>query len=150
MTHSLKLARHVPLTPELAFALWTDASQLETWWGPKDENGAPFTAEIIDWTAKPGSPWRIRLTAPDGTRFEQGGEMIEVSPPRLLRFSFHWIENGQKGPTTQISVQFDPDGDGTRVSFEQAGFADAATRDSHETGWQECLDRLAVHAGAAS
>ena len=75
--------------------------------------------------------------------------MIEVVPPRLLRFSFYWIENGQPGPKTEISVRFVPDGEGTLMTFTQKGFADEATRDGHVQGWDECLDRLAETANAS-
>ena len=67
---------------------------------------------------------------------------MEVERPRLIRFSFAWLENGQRGPETEIKVVFNPEGSGTRLVFEQIGFADATTRDGHIQGWQECLDRF--------
>ena len=82
------------------------------------------------------------MVAPDGATFLQGGEMIEVSDPHTLRFSFHWIEGGKRGPRTEISIRFAAEGAGTRMTFRQSGFADDAIRDGHSQGWQECLDRF--------
>lgn len=146
-TVSLRIERRLTLPPDRCFALWADPGELGRWWGPSDGAGAPFTADILAWTAAPGASWRIRMTAPDGAVFWQGGEMIEVVPPRLLRFSFHWIEEGRRGPAAEITVRFEPDGSGTRLVFIQAGFADIAVRDGHEQGWGECLDRFAAAAG---
>lgn len=89
-----------------------------------------------------GDAWAISMTAPDGTKFSQGGTILEVERPRLIRFSFAWLENNQRGPETEIKVTFNPDGNGTRLVFEQIGFSDAAARDGHIQGWQECLDRF--------
>lgn len=142
----LKLERHVPLSPRDCFALWTDADALKAWWGPKDEHGRAFEAHFVQWPAQSGAPWRIGMTAPDGTVFWQEGEMLEIDPPRQLRFSFSWSDDGGRGPATEITVRFVPEGAGTRLVFVQSGFSDAPTRDGHGAGWAECLDRLVAGA----
>jgi uncharacterized protein YndB with AHSA1/START domain len=68
--------------------------------------------------------------------------MIEVDPPNLIRFSFHWVENGMRGPRTEVTVTFDRDAKGTLLRFQQSGFADVNIRDGHYQGWKECLDRF--------
>ena len=143
MPAHLEIERRLTLSPERCFALWTDPKEVRRWWGPKDRSGVPFAAHTVEWDVRAGATWRIGMVSPDGTRFWQSGEIIEVSPPHLLRFSFHWVEGGQRGPTTEISVHFQPDGSGTRMVFVQAGFTDAEVRDGHREGWSECLDRLA-------
>lgn len=145
MSAYLEIERRLTLSPERCFGLWTDPGEVRRWWGPKDRNGVPFEAHTVDWDVRTGATWRIGMVAPDGTRFWQSGEMIEVNPPNLLRFTFHWVENGRRGPTTEISVRFVPEGSGTRMLFVQSGFADTEIRDGHSDGWNECLDRL-VHA----
>lgn len=141
-TYELVIERHLALTPEECFAFWTDPTTMTEWWGPKDNAGEPFHSEVESWTAVQGQNWSIRMTAPDGTVHVQGGEMLEVDPPNGLRFSFHWSENGERGPTTEVSVRFDARGGGTMLTFTQRGFSEAEVRDSHEQGWKECLDRL--------
>lgn len=139
----IRLERTLPLSPEQSFELWTDPEMLARWWGPRDEAGKPFQAGAVDWQAREGTAWSIVMTAPDGRSFRQGGRIIEVDRPRRLRFSFRWEEDGARGPSTEITVAFEPVCAGTRLTFTQTGFATAASRDGHVQGWAECLDRLA-------
>ncbi|MDX8354859.1 SRPBCC domain-containing protein [Cognatiyoonia sp. IB215182] len=143
MTADLRIERHIDQTPESCFDLWTHPDQVAQWWGPKDYAGQPFKARVEAWSLTAGEAWAISMTAPDGTVFSQSGTFLEVERPRMIRLSFAWLENGQRGPETEIRVAFNPDGNGTRLVFEQLGFADTATRDVHIQGWQECLDRFA-------
>lgn len=142
MTAELRLERHINQSLETCFDLWTHPDEVAQWWGPKDDAGRPFKATVEAWSLKPGDAWAITMTAPDGTVFSQSGTMLEVERPRLLRFTFAWVEKNKRGPETEIRVSFAPDGQGTRVIFEQLGFADEPTRDGHVEGWRECLDRL--------
>lgn len=142
MTVSLDIERRVSLSPKECFDLWADPRKLRAWWGPKDEEGKAFRSEIIEWDVREGASWSIDVIAPDGTVYRQSGEMIEVDPPTLIRFSFHWMENEMRGPRTEVSVRFDPDGDGTLLRFRHSGFADEDDRDGHSKGWNECLDRF--------
>jgi uncharacterized protein YndB with AHSA1/START domain len=140
--HTLSLERLISLPPARCFALWSRAEVLEKWWGPKDDAGRNFLSRVLEWVPEPGASWQIQMTAPDGSTYLQGGEMLEVVAPKLLRFSFHWIEAGQRGPATEILVRFEAEGTGTRLIFTQSGFRDGPTRDGHVGGWQECIDRF--------
>lgn len=142
MSVDLLIERRLSLPPEACFALWVDPGEVQQWWGPKDDEGTPFRANVIAWVAREGATWAIDMTAPDGTIYRQRGEMIEVNPPSVLRFSFHWLEHGEPGPKTMICVHFEPDGEGTKMTFRQSGFVDEGVRDGHTEGWHECLDRL--------
>ena len=42
---------------------------------------------------------------------------------------------------TQVTVCFTEVDGKTRQTFRQAGFESAASRDSHEAGWNECFDK---------
>ena len=78
MTHDLTIERRLSLSPTRCFALWSDAATLANWWGPKDAAGTPFKAEVLAWSVTSGASWSIRMIAPDGAEFVQGGEMIEM------------------------------------------------------------------------
>ncbi len=148
MTYDLKLERSLSLTPVECFALWSDPVRLAKWWGPKDAAGEPFESEVQAWSLEKGAEWAIKMVAPDGTEFYQGGDFIAVDPPNLLQFSFHWIANGERGPSTEITVRFLATEGGSRMIFEQRGFTDADSRDGHTEGWNECLDRFVAASGA--
>ena len=143
MTVDLRIERRIDQTPEACFDLWAQPHEVAQWWGPKDEAGRPFRAKIEAWSASPGEAWSIIMTSPDGAEYFQCGKILEVKRPHLLRFSFAWVEAGQRGPETEIRVEFQPEGSGTRLIFEQIGFSDETTRDGHVEGWKECLDRFA-------
>jgi uncharacterized protein YndB with AHSA1/START domain len=145
MKADLRLERRIARTPEACFDLWTRPDEVARWWGPRDDAGRPFKAKVEAWSAVPGKPWAITMIAPDGTRYPQSGKMLEVTRPHLLRFTFGWVTDGQRGPETEIRVTFMPKGSGTLMIFEQIGFVDTATRDGHIKGWEECLDRLVTH-----
>jgi uncharacterized protein YndB with AHSA1/START domain len=78
-------------------------------------------------------------------------EVIECAPPSLLAYT--WAGGGID---TRVTYRLEPNGDGTRVFFEQSGFdlsqpwGDEALRGA-EAGWTRMLERLAgVVAGPAA
>lgn len=90
-----------------------------------------------------GGAYRHRIHGPDGSSYGMSGVYREIVEPELIVFTFAWDDE----PETLITVKFMPEGGGTRLSFRQEPFADAASRDSHESGWGECLDRLVAEIG---
>lgn len=142
MSLSLDIERHLPFPPETCFALWADPRELEKWWGPKDENGTPFRSKIQEWELREGAGWAIDMIAPDGAIYRQSGKVLEVERPRLIRLGFRWVESGEPGPQTEILVLFEKLDLGTKLRFSQTGFVDANARETHASGWDECLDRF--------
>lgn len=142
MTKTLKLERILSLPSERCFAMWQDVEVLRQWWGPRDDNGKDFKTEDVDWPMREGAPWRITMRSPAGNLHVMLGEMLELSEPNLLRFSFHWASDGTPGERTEITVRFEPDGSGTRMTFVHAGLLDDETLRSHKHGWNEFLDRF--------
>ena len=47
------------------------------------------------------------------------------------------------GPETLVTVTLTAEGSGTRLRFEQSGFATVAARDEHGWGWNHGFDKLA-------
>jgi uncharacterized protein YndB with AHSA1/START domain len=145
MTDNTELVLDVtlPLPPDRAFALWSNAEHLARWWGPRDDAGRPFRAEAVDWKPEVGASWRAVLVAPNGDRFAQGGRFIAVTPNSALAFTFAWEDaDGQLGHETRVEVGFLSIERGTRIHFRQTGFEDQDARDGHVEGWRGCLDRL--------
>ncbi len=77
-------------------------------------------------------------------------EVIECEPPSRLAYS--WTGGGID---TRVSFRLEPEGNGTRLFFEQSGFdlsqpwGETALRGA-EAGWARMLERLAhVLAGAS-
>lgn len=142
MSHDIEIVRIVKAAPETCFAQCRDPEALVGWWGPKDDAGAPFRADLLAWDLADGAPWRIRMTAPSGAVYEHGGRVLEAKPPVLLRLSFAWFTDGEAGPESEILFRFEPHAKGTRLIFAHRGLTDLAARDSHMAGWETCLERF--------
>ena len=133
--HALEITRSFDAPPALVFKAWASKEHLLRWWGPKD-----FTATSDELDFREGGAYRHAIHGPDGNSYGMSGVYREIVEPERIVFTFAWDD----GPETLITVTIRPQGNGTRLTFRHEPFADAATRDSHESGWGECLDRLAA------
>lgn len=131
--YALEITRSFDAPPALVFKAWTSKDHLLRWWGPKD-----FTATSEKLDFREGGAYRHAIHGPDGKSYGMSGVYREIVEPEKIVFTFAWDD----GPETLITVTIKPEGSGSRLTFRQEPFADAATRDSHEGGWGECLDRL--------
>lgn len=148
---ALEIERHLAAPPALVFRLWSTPDHLVRWWGPKD-----FTAKAQKLDFREGGAYRHTITGPDGKSHGMSGFFHRIVPAQKIVFTFAWDdEPGQPADETLVTVTFAPEGEGTRLVFRQLPFRSAEQRDSHESGWGECLDRLVSHvasgkAGGAS
>lgn len=133
--YALEITRRFDAPPSLVFRAWTSKEHLLRWWGPKD-----FTATSEKLEFREGGAYRHRIHGPDGKSYGMSGIYREIVEPERIVFTFAWDDE----PETLVTVTISPEGSGARLTFRQEPFADAATRDSHESGWGECLDRLVV------
>lgn len=74
-------ARLLSAPRELVFRAFSDPEQLAQWWGPKG-----FTNTIHEFHFKPGGRWRFVMQAPDGARYENESEFLEVVEPERIVF----------------------------------------------------------------
>ncbi|GAB4233629.1 MAG: SRPBCC domain-containing protein [Methyloligellaceae bacterium] len=137
----LTLQREFSHPVEAVFAAWTRSDALRRWMGP-GEVCAPESE--ID--PRPGGRIIIPMVNPDGRVHTARGEILEIVPNRKLRFSWAWDqEDGSPGQRMEITLEFEPAGDGSRLTFRQVNFIDAEAREKHQEGWAACLDKLARH-----
>lgn len=119
-------------------AVWqaiADRDALAEWMYPNDFEpriGHRFTFRV------PGNP----QVGFDGLTVQC--EVLECDPPRKLVFS--WTVGGPV-VDTRVSFRLEPEGDGTRIFFEHAGFDDSQPFGKQalygaEYGWAQMLDRL--------
>ena len=133
----LRLSRRFDAAPERVFEAWTDPVVLRRWWAAHPDWDSP-AAEA---DARPGGSYRLAMTdTSSGETRTVGGQYTIVEPPSRLVYTWRW-----EGMPTEslVTVEFHPDGDGTRVELHQAGFPDEHDRDMHADGWGGCLDNLA-------
>lgn len=143
------IERVVKVPRALAFEVWSSPRHLARWWGPRDEQGRDFSMPSCEMDFRPGGSWRICIRSPGGEDYWQHGQYREISSPERLVFTFAWDRAGEDFPQTLVEVDFVQEGpDATRIRFRQSGLP-PSERGGHESGWAECLDRLAEHLAAA-
>jgi uncharacterized protein YndB with AHSA1/START domain len=133
----LTLTRIFAAPRALVFAAWTQPAHLSQWSAPRG-----FTIPVNEGVLKPGGKWRACMVAPDGMKLWLHGVYREVVPDKLLSFTHTW-EGEEGAPVTLVTVRLADHRRGTKVTLEQTGFDSPESRDGHEGGWAECLDRLA-------
>jgi uncharacterized protein YndB with AHSA1/START domain len=125
--------QHVPADAAAVYAAWTDADRLARWWWPH----LPDTRYVLD--AREGGGYLIETDAAGiGIR----GEFVELDPPRLIRFTWTWLNRGVPVVEEPVSVTFQPQRDGTlvTVTHELADLPDHA--ENIRIGWEDVLGRL--------
>jgi uncharacterized protein YndB with AHSA1/START domain len=125
----------------LVFKAWSEPRHLAHWSGPHG-----FTSENSVMDLRPGGCYRACLRAPDGTEHWVRGEYREVVEPERLVFTHGWESDADV--TTLVTVTFTDQGDDTLMTFRQAPFATAASRDGHRGGWTQSFERLEAHLSA--
>jgi len=138
----LVVSRVLDAPRALVYAAWTEPDHLSRWWGP---HGFSVLSAEVD--RRVGGGWRVTMRSPEGRRHTSKGIYRELVPPERLVFTFAWEgdEDGEPGHETLVTLSFTEEGGKTRMTFRQAVFASAESRDAHEEGWGEAFERLAEH-----
>ena len=125
----------------LVFEAWTKKEHLDQWLAPRG-----FTILHSEGDLRPDGVWRSCMVSPDGVRHPLSGVYREIVEDELLVFTHAWEnEEGKRGHETLVTVRFADEGGGTKVTFEQAIFETVESRDGHQGGWTECLEKLAEY-----
>jgi uncharacterized protein YndB with AHSA1/START domain len=143
MTSTIQKEILVPQPREQVWQALTDSSTLAEWMFPND-----FAPRI-------GHHFTFQVPPNPKARFEGlvvNCEVLECDPPSRLEFS--WSAGGLVD--TRVSFRLEPEGEGTRVFLEHAGFdlsvpwGEQALRGA-EFGWARMLKNLSrVAAGLAA
>ncbi len=138
-TRTLVLVRHFAAPRALLFQAWTEPERARIWWGP---HGFEILSCQMD--VRPGGAWRMKMRSPTGTIHVKHGTYQEIVPPERLVFTWAWEDAaGKPGPQTIVTVTFEEQSVGTRLTLRQTPFETPSARDAHHAGWSSCLDRFA-------
>ncbi len=143
MTKTIRREVLIPQPPEQVWRAITDRASLAEWMFPND--------------FEPRVGHRFSFQVPPNPKVGFDGlvvrcEVLECEPP--CRLAFSWSAGGLGD--TRVSFRLEPDGAGTRLHFEHAGFDPAAGWSEQavrgaEYGWAKMLGQLpAVVAGLAA
>ena len=139
--HELTITRVFDAPRDLVFAVWVRPEHIPHWWGPR---GYTTLSCVMD--LRPGGTWRVSSRHEDGHQTAETGVIREVEAPARLVLTHAWEDAaGKPGAETVVTVTFAEERGKTRMTFHQASFVTADTRDSHGLGWNESFDMLAEH-----
>lgn len=107
---NIRLVREYPEAPAKVWRALTDPALMALWMmEARPEGFSPTVGARFKFVGKPQMGWR---------GFVECG-VLEAREPSLLRYS--WVDD-ESGPTMQVTYALEPQGSGTRLSFEHVGF----------------------------
>lgn len=133
-------SRHLPAPRALVYEVWTSAEHRQRWLAPKD-----FQQVEAGGVPQPGAPWFAVIRSPGGKDHRMEGEYLEVVPGERVVQTHQWINDEGPGVKTVITVTFEDEGDGTRLTFTQTGFTEEGVRVSNSEGWSEAVDNFTAY-----
>ncbi|WP_075996591.1 SRPBCC family protein [Salaquimonas pukyongi] len=140
------IARVVDADRKTAFRAWSDPSQIVQWFGP---DGFQIESHKID--IRTGGVWRFDMISPDGTRFSNRMEFLQVEAPNAIE-AIHGADVDDDPDRFRLLVTFDEQDNGkTVITLRQ--MHPSAERRSIVIGFgaveygTQTLDKLARHVG---
>ncbi|MCD7059532.1 SRPBCC family protein [Pelagibacterium xiamenense] len=141
---TLTIVREFDAPRELVFSAWTDPARVVRWFGPHEAPAVSFDGE-----ARVGGSYRGCLkNRQTGESYWHTGTYRELVEPERIVMTFRWDE--ADALDTIITLTFEDTGGKTRMTFHQAPFSDAGSRESHAEGWSEAFERLETFIGGAA
>jgi uncharacterized protein YndB with AHSA1/START domain len=138
---ALTITRIFDAPREAVFAAWTDPAQFAQWMGPGD-----IRAEITGLEPRVGGQYRIVMHGmPGGVGHAVRGTYRVFEPPSRLVFTWAWEHDGpthRADHETLVTITLRAVGNRTELTLAHERFHDETSRDSHNRGWQGCLDKL--------
>jgi uncharacterized protein YndB with AHSA1/START domain len=146
--YELTITRVFDAPRELVWKAWTNPEMAREWMGPRG-----FTTTEFRTSDEPGGQWHLTMVGerPGSDQLVtlgQGGTVLEVRPPELLKYTFGWDSRASVGlgdgpKENVITVTFEERGGKTVMHFHQAPFATESERDGHNGGWNSAFDCFA-------
>ncbi|MEM7111367.1 MAG: SRPBCC domain-containing protein [Chloroflexota bacterium] len=100
----------------------------DAWISPKTVIAPVSRIEVLP---QAGGFLKLFVETPEGVS-QMHGVFQTFERPERLQYSWEWDENGE---VTQIDVRFVEISGGTRIEIEHTGFRSAASRETHDSGW---------------
>jgi len=129
----LSLKKHLPVSPEIVFDAWTTPEHMSHWLSPMT------TASIPKLDLRVGGEFQIDMHG-EGKDYVHTGKYIEVDRPNKLVFS--WFSDGTQQQETIVTLELEPDGEGTLLTLTHERFPTEESRNNHEQGWTAILGKL--------
>jgi uncharacterized protein YndB with AHSA1/START domain len=139
--YSLEVRRTIKATAKSLFEAWTQPEYLRQWWGPRD-----VVCNYAEVDLKEGGTYRISNQFPDGKVLWITGTFEVIVPPKKLIYS--WSMDEDSVHNQRVTVQFEEQNEiETEVIIYHERIETRESQESHNNGWNQCLDGLTQHLG---
>lgn len=130
---------------EKVFEAWTEPAILSKWFGCNK-----VTSLNVENDLRVGGKYQMEANACEaGGPKLVSGEYKEIVANKKLVFT--WTNSSEEFPAkdTLVTIEFHDKGGKTEVVIKHTNFAVEATRQAHNMGWTESLEKLEGHFTAA-
>ena len=132
---TLTIVRSLNMPRDLVWRAWTSADELAQWWWPERFH------TMCEVDLRENGEYRFRTGDVAGMdRLAVTGRFETVTPGQLLVYTWCW--EGSRDPDSRVTVEFLEKAGRTELHIRHEGLPSVAERKNHETGWNDCLDRL--------
>jgi uncharacterized protein YndB with AHSA1/START domain len=91
-----------------------------------------------------GGRWTITFEPPGLPRFEERRVIRRLERPRLIEYTVEIEPSDDRSAfSTDVTISFDANDDGTLLSLAQRGFPTGDSRDDFAAAWRQVLDLIA-------
>lgn len=143
----LQIRRTFAAPREKVYQAWTERARLEQW---MCRDVATHRVKYLELDVRTGGRYVMEVNdSATGDRYVGQGIYRDVRPPERLVFTWAWkktMPDGTEGALhdeTQVTVEFQEQGNSTEVVLTHEFFKTAKEREETNTGWNGCFDALA-------
>lgn len=132
--HSVSVSQHYATGPGAVFDAWLQPETLAQW---LRMDAAPPSAVALE--RRVGGAFEIRLRG-DGAEVPLRGSYLEIDRPSRLMFT--WVSPGTDERESIVTLDLQPQGQGTRLTLTHDGLPSAQHAQEHGTVWRGLLQQL--------
>lgn len=131
----LRVEKSINASPARLFRAWLTAKDFARWFLP----GEMVNLGEVTIDPKPGGKFRIDMIV-DGVLRPHEGEYQVIDEAKKLVFT--WRSFMTEGRDSLVTVEFIPEGQGTRITLVHEKLPDAEKVQAHREGWTSILEGL--------